>query len=40
MTTCAGTSATLTVSSPVAGIDYRWYTVASGGTTLTTANSY
>ncbi|MGJ1434125.1 hypothetical protein ACR79I_20930, partial [Sphingobacterium spiritivorum] len=40
VTTCAGTSATLTVSSPVAGIDYRWYTVASGGTALTTANSY
>ncbi|WP_434366138.1 immunoglobulin domain-containing protein, partial [Sphingobacterium spiritivorum] len=40
LTTCAGTSATLTVSSPVAGIGYRWYTVASGGTALTTANSY
>ncbi|MGJ1198800.1 immunoglobulin domain-containing protein, partial [Sphingobacterium spiritivorum] len=39
-TTCAGTSATLSVSSPVAGINYRWYTVASGGTALTTANSY
>ncbi|MGJ1446375.1 hypothetical protein ACR79C_08445, partial [Sphingobacterium spiritivorum] len=40
VTTCAGTSATLTVSSPAAGITYRWYTVASGGTALTTANSY
>ncbi|MGJ1287466.1 immunoglobulin domain-containing protein, partial [Sphingobacterium spiritivorum] len=40
VTTCAGTSATLTVSSPVAGISYRWYTAASGGTALTTANSY
>ncbi|MFE7085740.1 immunoglobulin domain-containing protein, partial [Sphingobacterium spiritivorum] len=40
VTTCAGTSATLTVSSPVAGISYRWYTAASGGTVLTTANSY
>ena len=40
LTTCAGTSATLSVSSPVAGISYRWYTVASGGTALTTANSY
>ncbi|MGJ1369388.1 immunoglobulin domain-containing protein, partial [Sphingobacterium spiritivorum] len=40
VTSCAGTSATLTVSSPVAGISYRWYTAASGGTALTTANSY
>ncbi|WP_438871782.1 putative Ig domain-containing protein, partial [Pedobacter panaciterrae] len=37
---CSGSSATLSVSSPVVGITYTWYSVATGGTVLFTGNSF
>ncbi|WP_422663655.1 immunoglobulin domain-containing protein, partial [Sphingobacterium sp. UBA5789] len=38
--TCSGTSVLLSVSSPVAGITYRWYSSAGGGTVLNTGPNY
>ncbi|MFE7252488.1 hypothetical protein ACFU8T_11420, partial [Sphingobacterium spiritivorum] len=40
VTTCAGTSATLTISSPVGGTTYNWYTVSTGGTSVNTGPTY
>jgi large repetitive protein len=40
VTICANNTATLTVQNPLAGETYRWYTTATGGTSLITANSY
>ncbi|MCV9931712.1 gliding motility-associated C-terminal domain-containing protein [Flavobacterium sp. LS1R47] len=37
---CSGQTATLTVQSPVAGTDYKWYSTASGGTSLFTGTSF
>lgn len=37
---CAGSTATLTVTSPAAGVAYRWYTSPTGGTALATGNNY
>lgn len=37
---CSGNPATFTVSNPVAGITYNWYTVASGGTPIATGTTY
>lgn len=37
---CTGTPATFTVQSPVAGLTYSWYNVATGGTPLATGTSY
>jgi gliding motility-associated-like protein len=38
--TCTGQSAVLTVKNPRAGLIYRWYSTATGGTALFTGNSY
>ncbi|MGJ1421941.1 immunoglobulin domain-containing protein, partial [Sphingobacterium spiritivorum] len=40
LTTCAGTSATLTITSPVGGTTYNWYTVSTGGTSVNTGATY
>ncbi|WP_341838663.1 gliding motility-associated C-terminal domain-containing protein [Chitinophaga pollutisoli] len=40
VTVCAGNRPTASVSSPVAGITYRWYDAPIGGTLLFTGNSY
>jgi gliding motility-associated-like protein len=40
VTICAANTATLTIQNPLAGETYRWYTTATGGTSLTTAASY
>ena len=37
---CSGESTTLTIESPVAGTDYKWYDAATGGTLLFTGTSY
>jgi trimeric autotransporter adhesin len=37
---CSGSAATFTVNNPVAGTQYSWYSAASGGTTLSTGNTY
>ncbi|WPU93816.1 gliding motility-associated C-terminal domain-containing protein [Mucilaginibacter sabulilitoris] len=37
---CLGSPATLTIKTPQAGITYKWYSVATGGTALATGNSY
>jgi gliding motility-associated-like protein len=37
---CSGTTATLSVDNPVAGLTYSWYTVAIGGTAIATGASY
>lgn len=37
---CGGTSATLTVSNPVTGVTYNWYTAASGGTPVFTGTVF
>jgi gliding motility-associated-like protein len=37
---CDGISTLLTVSNPVARVTYRWYTSASGGTSIFTGTSY
>ena len=38
--TCAGSTVTLTVSNPVAGVTYNWYANASGGPSLGTGTSF
>lgn len=40
VTVCSGTNAVLNVSSPQAGTTYEWYDAPTGGTLLTTGNSY
>lgn len=40
LTRCIGTSATFNVSNPALNGTYTWYNVATGGTALTTGNSY
>lgn len=40
VTTCSGNNAVLTVKNPRAGLIYRWYNTASGGTPLFTGNAY
>jgi len=37
---CSGKSATLAVTSPVAGNTYTWYKTATGGTSIATGTSY
>lgn len=37
---CPGSSATLTAASTTAGVNFRWYSVANGGTPLFTGTSY
>jgi gliding motility-associated-like protein len=37
---CAGTAATLSVSTPLPGIVYRWYDTEVAGSVLSTGNSY
>lgn len=37
---CANSPATLTVLNPEAGVNYLWYTQATGGTAVFTGNSY
>ncbi len=37
---CGSGSASLTVTNPQSGLNYRWYTAATGGIPLTTAISY
>jgi gliding motility-associated-like protein len=37
---CDGSSATLTVSNPVAGVTYNWYATATGGTILASGTSF
>jgi gliding motility-associated-like protein len=39
-TICSGTTATLNVQSPVAGISYSWYSSCASGTALATGNSF
>ncbi len=39
-TSCANQAVTFTVQNPVAGITYRWYDAATGGTLLHTGASY
>ncbi|OCX50389.1 hypothetical protein BEL04_21635 [Mucilaginibacter sp. PPCGB 2223] len=38
--TCMGTSATITIANPQAGVTYNWYSVAAGGAVLFTGTSY
>lgn len=40
VTICSGQSAVLTVKNPGAGLIYRWYSTATGGTPLFTGNAY
>lgn len=40
VTMCAGNAATLTVQNPWPGETYNWYTVATGGTSLTSGINY
>ncbi len=40
VTICTGTAAVLSVSSPLTGVTYDWYTASVGGTLLTTGTSY
>ena len=37
---CSGSTATLKVQSPQAGLTYKWYSTATGGTALTTGATY
>ena len=37
---CTGTAAIFNVQSPAAGITYRWYTTATGGTPVATGSSF
>jgi gliding motility-associated-like protein len=37
---CTGNTATITLNSPLSGVTYEWYSLASGGTLLTTGTSY
>ncbi len=37
---CAGTDATFTIQTPLAGATYNWYTTASGGTPITTGTGF
>ncbi len=37
---CTGTTGTLRVTSPAAGVIYRWYNVLSGGTPVFTGNTF
>jgi gliding motility-associated-like protein len=37
---CAGSTVTLTISNPVAGFTYNWYTTATGGTPVATGTSF
>lgn len=37
---CAGGTATFAVANPVAGVTYKWYSAAVGGTLLHTGNNY
>ncbi|PUZ26800.1 gliding motility-associated C-terminal domain-containing protein [Chitinophaga costaii] len=37
---CTGQQATLTISNPPAGIQYNWYTTASGGTAIATGATF
>ncbi len=38
--TCEGTTATLNIQNPVAGLTYRWYSSATGGTAIFTGTSF
>ncbi|WP_343689771.1 gliding motility-associated C-terminal domain-containing protein [Chitinophaga sp.] len=40
ITTCSGTTATLRVTSATSGIDYNWYTTATGGTPVFTGATF
>ncbi|SEA87163.1 gliding motility-associated C-terminal domain-containing protein [Pedobacter hartonius] len=40
VTSCGGTSVTLTVQNPVAGVTYNWYNAASGGNVLATGTNF
>lgn len=40
MTICAGNPAVLTVKGPLAGISYKWYTAATGGTPVFTGAAF
>ncbi len=40
ITACPGDNITFTVSNPIAGATYRWYTAATAGTLLGTGTSY
>ncbi|GAB3927862.1 gliding motility-associated C-terminal domain-containing protein [Mucilaginibacter myungsuensis] len=40
VTTCAGSSATLTATSPQAGVTFRWYTAATGGSPVFTGAQF
>jgi len=40
VTICSGHNAVLTVKNPAAGLIYRWYSTATGGTPLFTGNAY
>ncbi|HYF31634.1 MAG TPA: gliding motility-associated C-terminal domain-containing protein [Chitinophagaceae bacterium] len=37
---CSGTNATFTITNPEAGVTYRWYTTATGGTAVHTGSSF
>jgi len=39
-TSCGGTSVTLTVQNPVAGVNYNWYTNATGGSQVGSGTSF
>lgn len=39
-TICAGTSAILSVKEPLAGISYKWYTAATGGSPVFTGSAF
>jgi hypothetical protein len=36
---CTGNTATVTLNSPLSGVIYEWYSLASGGALLTTGTS-
>ncbi|WP_448701518.1 gliding motility-associated C-terminal domain-containing protein [Mucilaginibacter sp. AW1-3] len=40
VSTCTGTSATLTIANPQAGVTYNWYTTATGNTVLFSGTSF
>ncbi len=37
---CSGSTATLNISNPEAGVTYNWYSTSTGGTILASGNSY
>jgi len=37
---CSGSTVTLTISNPIAGLTYNWYTAATGGTPVATGTSF